>query len=247
MILVTEHASNGYLKDYWENVKDKSVLTWEKRLKICLDVAHALKYIECEMGVGMLKNVYFISSQDIVLDENWGAKIKFDEHHLGKDNLLIRIDVRCLGEFLLVVLFGKRTYTDFCDKVFDWSIETYLPKYINDGQIYSMLDSTIKNDSGACFASLNKFIEIASECVLKPDDQKPTMNVIVNELQQEEKKISSNQFPSVEICDFSSPYLLQKEYVDSEDKDAGNDVHKITFVLFYPSKKRFIILLFETS
>ncbi|XP_076944967.1 putative receptor-like protein kinase At2g30940 [Bidens hawaiensis] len=49
MILVTENVSNGYLFNHLGNVDRMRIFTWEKRLKIVIDVAHALKYLHNEM------------------------------------------------------------------------------------------------------------------------------------------------------------------------------------------------------
>ncbi|XP_022015095.1 receptor-like protein kinase ANXUR2 [Helianthus annuus] len=49
MILVTEKFSNRYLSDHLGNVNAMCILTWEKRLKICIDIARALVYLHSEM------------------------------------------------------------------------------------------------------------------------------------------------------------------------------------------------------
>ncbi|XP_071688495.1 uncharacterized protein [Rutidosis leptorrhynchoides] len=231
MIIVTEYASNGHLDDYWRNIKDKSVLTWEKRLKICLDVANALNYLHCEMEDQKLIINGDIRSKNIALHENWEAKIIFDGNHMTPGKYKRELDLFGFGVVLLEILFGETVNSDFFRKTFDRRIDTYLPTYVNDGQIYSMLDSTIKNDSQVHIASLKIFIEIASKCVVKFGDQKPTMDVVVNELHralllQEENQISDDQFSPVEIQDFTPPYMMQKEYVDSEEEDYEDDVDK---------------------
>ncbi|XP_076940069.1 uncharacterized protein LOC143609094 [Bidens hawaiensis] len=74
MILIVDNASNGYLSQYLGNI-NTCILNWEKRLKICIDVAHALCYLHFEMGN---QNVIIhgdINSRHIALDENFGAKI----------------------------------------------------------------------------------------------------------------------------------------------------------------------------
>ncbi|XP_071720685.1 receptor like protein kinase S.2-like [Rutidosis leptorrhynchoides] len=81
-ILVVEAASNGLLAEYLENHKDKSVLTWEKRLKICLDVAYGLKYLHHEMEDQKSVINCDFSTFSIVLDENLGAKIADFEHSM---------------------------------------------------------------------------------------------------------------------------------------------------------------------
>ncbi|XP_071720688.1 probable serine/threonine-protein kinase PBL22 [Rutidosis leptorrhynchoides] len=73
MILVFEkchHFLWNYLKD-----KDRSVLTWTKRVRICLDVAYGLKYLHFEKEDQKMILHRNISSFAIVLDENFGAKI----------------------------------------------------------------------------------------------------------------------------------------------------------------------------
>ncbi|XP_035841348.1 uncharacterized protein LOC110927036 isoform X2 [Helianthus annuus] len=68
MILVIEN-SHEYLNDALMNIQVRT-LTWEKRLKICIDVAHALKYLHSKMIIHR-----DICPWTIVLDENLGAKI----------------------------------------------------------------------------------------------------------------------------------------------------------------------------
>ncbi|XP_071741473.1 uncharacterized protein [Rutidosis leptorrhynchoides] len=74
-ILVVEDASNGYLIEYLDNRRDKSVLSWEKRLKICLDVAYGLKYLHHEMEDQKSVINCDFCTMSIALDENFGAKI----------------------------------------------------------------------------------------------------------------------------------------------------------------------------
>ncbi|XP_076933724.1 putative receptor-like protein kinase At2g23200 [Bidens hawaiensis] len=75
MILVTENVSNGYLFNHLGNVDRMRNFTWEKRLKIVIDVAHALKYLHYEMEDQKVIINRDICSQHIGLDENSGAKI----------------------------------------------------------------------------------------------------------------------------------------------------------------------------
>ncbi|MFS7990834.1 putative protein kinase RLK-Pelle-CR4L family [Helianthus anomalus] len=76
MILVTDNISNGYLGYYLKTTNyERRVLTWEKRLKICIDVAQALKYLHSEMEDQNMIINRNIKGENIALDENWGAKI----------------------------------------------------------------------------------------------------------------------------------------------------------------------------
>ncbi|XP_071741356.1 receptor like protein kinase S.2-like [Rutidosis leptorrhynchoides] len=74
-ILVVEDASNGLLIEYLLNHRDKSVLTWEIRLKLCLDVAYGLKYLHHEMEDQKSVIIRDFNTFSIAFDENLGAKI----------------------------------------------------------------------------------------------------------------------------------------------------------------------------
>ncbi|XP_076895131.1 uncharacterized protein LOC143547634 [Bidens hawaiensis] len=76
MILLIDDVSNGPLGNYFGNRSNKSrIFTWEERLKICIDVACALRYIHYEMEEEMMLINRGICSRSIGLDENWVPKI----------------------------------------------------------------------------------------------------------------------------------------------------------------------------
>ncbi|XP_076954922.1 putative receptor-like protein kinase At2g23200 [Bidens hawaiensis] len=75
MILITDDLSYGYLVDYLENVNKRGLLTWEIRLKISNAVAWALNYLHHEIEDQKVIINRQISSLNIGLDEEHGAKI----------------------------------------------------------------------------------------------------------------------------------------------------------------------------
>ncbi|KAJ0877444.1 putative protein kinase RLK-Pelle-CrRLK1L-1 family [Helianthus annuus] len=75
LILVTEKFSNG-LKNYLGNVRTMHTLTWEQRLKICIDLAHALSYLHSEMEERNMIIHSNINHAKFGWDENLVAKIE---------------------------------------------------------------------------------------------------------------------------------------------------------------------------
>ncbi|GJT41514.1 kinase-like domain, phloem protein 2-like protein, partial [Tanacetum coccineum] len=76
MILVYELASKGSLEDYLGNSDKMINLTWMRRLKICLDIAHGLNYIHTNTDQVKQKIIHRdIKSANILLGDNWVAKI----------------------------------------------------------------------------------------------------------------------------------------------------------------------------
>ncbi|KAK9077151.1 hypothetical protein SSX86_005487 [Deinandra increscens subsp. villosa] len=74
MILVFELASNGSLDDCLKENKMANV-TWAKRIQICLDIAHGLKYLH-DNSEGKRMIVHRdVKSANILLDEKWNAKV----------------------------------------------------------------------------------------------------------------------------------------------------------------------------
>ncbi|XP_071739342.1 uncharacterized protein [Rutidosis leptorrhynchoides] len=75
LILVYKFIVNGSLDDYLRSAERKINLNWCQRLQICLDIAQGLKYLHTNMK-GKRKIIHRdIKSANILLDENWNAKI----------------------------------------------------------------------------------------------------------------------------------------------------------------------------
>ncbi|KAI7746440.1 hypothetical protein M8C21_023224 [Ambrosia artemisiifolia] len=74
-LLVYEHASNGSLDDYLGSNNNMINLTWAQRLKVCIDIAHGLSYLHTTMVDKKWIIHRDIKSDNILLGENWEAKI----------------------------------------------------------------------------------------------------------------------------------------------------------------------------
>ncbi|KAJ0877525.1 putative protein kinase RLK-Pelle-CR4L family [Helianthus annuus] len=223
MILVIDNFSNGFLGQYLGNLgnfKDKRVLTWEKRLKICIDVAHALRYIHYEMGDQKMIINRDIWSYNIVLDENFGAKIvdfwwsvslspdqENKDHHLNgvgrmryidpeyeKTNKLKKeSDVYGFGVVLFEILCGRLANDPIYLKESGRGLAPVARRSFSTGTLEELIDPIIKEEVGENGFVLNRgpnkdslhtFITIAHQCVTETQDQRPTMKVVVKELEK---------------------------------------------------------------
>ncbi|XP_035843100.1 probable receptor-like protein kinase At2g23200 [Helianthus annuus] len=221
MILVIDNFSNGFLGEYLKNLKDKRVLTWEKRLKICIDVAHGLHYIHCQMEDQKMIINRDIRSYTIGLDENWGAKIVsfgksiflppnqedkalypkscigrssyIDPQYEKTGKLKRESDVYGFGVVLFEILCGRLANDPIYLKESDKGLAPVARQRFSIGTLEEMIDPIIKEEtakntfvlnSGPNKDSLHTFISIARQCVVETQDQRPTMKVVVNELEK---------------------------------------------------------------
>ncbi|XP_019185255.1 PREDICTED: receptor-like protein kinase FERONIA [Ipomoea nil] len=72
MINVYDHMANGSLRDHLRK-PDVDTLPWKQRLKICIDAARGLYYLQQILKLSILHHTF--NSTNILLDENWVAKV----------------------------------------------------------------------------------------------------------------------------------------------------------------------------
>ncbi|KAF5786433.1 putative protein kinase RLK-Pelle-LRR-I-1 family [Helianthus annuus] len=221
MILVTEASSNRKLFDCLGNIEDMRILTWEKRLKISIDVARALAYLHSEMKDKKVIIHRLIDSNIICLDENLRAKIDtfsqavfqppdqedkalyayyiiYKEYHVDPEYMMnhklkTESDVYSFGVVLFELLCGRRANDPIYLKESDQGMAPMARRNFCMGTLKDMIDPIIKGksdehssfqDRGPNNDSLETFCKIAYKCVAEAQEQRPPMNVVLNELEK---------------------------------------------------------------
>ncbi|KAF5784395.1 putative protein kinase RLK-Pelle-CrRLK1L-1 family [Helianthus annuus] len=177
MILVTENVSNGYLWNYLGNDNDMRILTWEKRLKICIDVANALEHLHSGMEDQKMIIHRDICPYNIGLDENGRAKIDgfgtcvflppneedeavyiewrgrsayIDSEYEKTRKLKRESDVYSFGIVLLEILCGRRASDPIYTKENVRGLGPVARQSFCTGTLEDMIDPILKEETSEC-------------------------------------------------------------------------------------------------
>ncbi|XP_071728623.1 uncharacterized protein [Rutidosis leptorrhynchoides] len=209
-ILVIEAASKGLLSEYFLSHlhRDKSVLSWEKRLKICLDVAYGLKYLHHEMEDQKSVIMCHFTSSSISLDENFGAKIVYlgssmflppnqkflqlnsfcgtifysDPQYHEEGKLTRKSDVYTFGVVLFEILCGRLAHDEMYLKESKAGLVDVARRCFVKGTLMEIIDPSIITEAKK--NSIDTFVEIAYRCVAETQAQRPDMKSVVNKLEK---------------------------------------------------------------
>ncbi|XP_035843325.1 probable receptor-like protein kinase At2g23200 isoform X3 [Helianthus annuus] len=250
MILVYEYMPNGTIEHHLH--KAETPLSWMHRLKISIGAARGLDYLHT--GVGTQQGIIHrdVKSSNILLDENWAAKIAdfglskiidepssgvstglkgtfgyLDPEYSMTGHLTRKSDVYSFGVVLFEVLSGRRA-VDTRFKEEEWNLAIWAKKCVKERRLDQIVSShIIAQISPKC---LNKFVQIADRCLNNSRKKRPTMADVVVTLQQslalQEQFDSSAQAAGSTGFTYKMQYLLFGPRHNSGDPDTLSSTHK---------------------
>ncbi|KAI3705131.1 hypothetical protein L1987_75364 [Smallanthus sonchifolius] len=201
-IIVYKHEVRGSLDKYLT-----TDLTWVQRLQICLGAARGLNYLHDGAGEGHRVLHRDIKSSNILLDENWEAKVSdFGLSKIGPTNqeftflvttaagtygyadpqyvstgvLTKESDVYSFGVVLFEVLCGRLAMNGKYDD--ERRFLAHLAKvHYEEGKLDEIIIPNVRKQIKP--DSLQTFSRIAYQCLESERKQRPRMAVIVEQLQ----------------------------------------------------------------
>ncbi|XP_028767073.1 receptor-like protein kinase FERONIA [Neltuma alba] len=206
MILVYEFMARGTLRDHL-NEPANQPLSWKQRLEICIEAANALLYLHTNTGENKRSVIHRdVKSANILLDENWKAKVSdfglsrigpnglsrshvttlvkgsvgyIDPQYCESQQLTTKSDVYSFGVVLLEALCGKPHIFRNEEKQQVTLVE-WFKKCYEKGEIGDVVDPFLKGViTPQC---LNKFVQIALACLRDNGKLRPPMRDVVRGL-----------------------------------------------------------------
>ncbi|KAI3738809.1 hypothetical protein L2E82_28975 [Cichorium intybus] len=206
MILVYEYASHGSLDMHLLN--PSAGLSWLQLLKICIGIASALDYLHNYVAEKHRIIHRDIKSANILLDENWNAKLAdFGLAKIGLANqqntfvitnpagthgycdpqyertgfLTKESDVYSFGVVLFEVLCGRlECAVNYHDH--RRFLHHYAPTCYKNGELDKIIDPRIRKDIKQ--RTLLKFSTIAYQCLKETREQRPTIAEVALQLKE---------------------------------------------------------------
>ncbi|KAL4559830.1 hypothetical protein LXL04_031976 [Taraxacum kok-saghyz] len=247
-IIVYQYASNKSLDFHIGDPK----LTWIQRLKICLGAACGLQYLHDPRGAQQRVIHRDFKSANILLDENWNAKISdfglsnfayADQQHTFVFTTLVgtnsycdpmyvetglltkESDVYSFGVVLFEVLCS-RLCVDFSHDDQRQSLPLLVKKCYKDKKLDTIINVDLRQQiEQNCF---DTFVQLAYQCLHKDRTQRPSMELVVSKLatalQYQEGKLTKKvDF----IVDLDKKLQLEPAKAsdnDSESVDSDNAI-----------------------
>ncbi|XP_071704149.1 putative receptor-like protein kinase At5g39000 [Rutidosis leptorrhynchoides] len=208
-VLIYEYAHRGSLDKYLRTSSDSTCqLTWMQRLNICVDAARGLDHLHNHVAEHERVIHRDIKSANVLLDSNWRAMIAdFGLSKIGRANenetfvftdvsgtkgyvdpayhrsgiLTKESDVYSFGVVLFEVLCGRSCfYMDIVSK------QRLLPQLAQslyrEETLNRIIDPTLSEYMNT--NSMKKFSRIAYQCLLEDRQGRPSMDVVLLELEK---------------------------------------------------------------
>jgi serine/threonine protein kinase len=202
-LLVYEFISSGTLFDHLHGSMFDSSLTWEHRLRMGLEIAGTLAYLQSSGSIPIINRD--IKTANILLDENLTAKVAdfgasrlipmdkedlatmvqgtlgyLDPEYYNTGLLNEKSDVYSFGVVLMELLSGQKALC-FERPQTSKHIVSYFASATKENRLHEIIDGQVMNENNQ--REIQKAARIAVECTRLTGEERPGMKEVAAELE----------------------------------------------------------------
>ncbi|KAM3682991.1 hypothetical protein ACJW31_12G112600 [Castanea mollissima] len=211
-LLVYEFITNGTLYDHIHDKGRSSLLSWEKRLKITIEIAEALSYLHSATSLPIIHRD--VKTANILLNDNYTAKVAdfgasrlvplnqtqlttlvqgtwgyLDPEYFQTSNLTDKSDVYSFGVVMAELLTGKKVLS-FDRPEIDRNLATSFVSAIKEDCLLQILEVHVVNEGN--IEQLKEVANLAKRCLELRGEDRPTMKEVATELERLKKQPLEN-------------------------------------------------------
>ncbi|GJU93192.1 kinase-like domain, phloem protein 2-like protein [Tanacetum coccineum] len=204
-IIITRHNTRGSISNY---LSDASLLTWVRRLEICVGVAHALSYIHYDESRDFSVIHRNINRGTIILNDNWepklcdferSMKIKASKRHHSfyngactyipeyVDSTLLKVpytvnhksDMYSFGIIMFELMCGRRSIVDTDSNKY---LAPLALTHYREKRLDEIIDWVLWKQMDS--QSFDIFTETVYDCLNEERSQRPNIDEIVMRLEK---------------------------------------------------------------
>ena len=200
-ILVHEYAGNDTLRGHLQNPESSSLMSWDARIKVALDIARGIEYLHVyavppiihrdikpsnifldAMLTAKLSNFNISMKSDIEDEPIAGTLGYLDPEYLIFGRLTTEVDVYSFGVVLLEMLSGLSALHKNQNGEGRHIVEFVVP-YIAQKEIHRFLDPKVPPATPLEMKALANIASLALDCVSKERVLRPSMTKVANNIQ----------------------------------------------------------------
>nr|XP_023917121.1 probable receptor-like protein kinase At1g80640 [Quercus suber] len=232
-LLVYEYMGYGTLHHHLHNPDSTSLMSWDARIKVALDIARGIEYLHAYTVPPIIHRD--IKPFNIFLDATLTAKLSnfglsvvapgdgwyMEPEYAINGSLTTKVDVYSFGVVLLEMLFGCKIYHGN-NNYEEGLIVDFVPPYTAKKEIHRFLDPKVPPPTPLEMEALANFASLALDCVSKERELRPSMTKVANTIQSTLKGILEGQviaYNFESISDAESESIIDVECESITDSE----------------------------
>ena len=226
-LLVYKFITDGTLSNHIHDKSLSSLLSWEKRLKIAIEIAGAFAYLHSSTSISIIHRD--VKTANILLDNDYTAKVAdfgasrlvaldqtqlntlvqgtwgyLDPEYMQTSQLTEKSDVYSFGVVMAELLTGKKAFS-FDRPENDINLAISFASAIKEDRLLQIFEDHIVSESN--IEQLNEIANLIKRCLSLRGEDRPFMKEVAKELERL-RSMEKTPLGNIDVNGKKTEYLL---------------------------------------